>query len=632
MRGGGKVAPRILGLVPGLALAGVLSYCPSAAASEPDTPKLVVVLYPHGSDGAPGILQINRAIKSIFASEAPWRIEICNEYIAAVRLRDGDFKQAQVSFLRQKYAGRKVDLVIAATSTSLDFLLEHRDELFPSVPVVFATADQREVTAHLLPPDVIGVPIRKDLDGTLDLALRLHPDTRRVFVVAGSATFDAHWESEARRTFRSYEGRLEFVYLTGLPMDELLGRVAGLPEQSIVYYIHITQDSTGKPFVAAEALERLAARANAPIYGFSETYVGRGIVGGRVFNHETEGTKAARLGLRILAGAKPETIPLPEMSENTAMFDWQQLRRWGVSEESLPPGSIVRHKEPTIWDVYKWHIVGTVSLCVVEALLIAGLLIQRGMWRRAMGSLRESRRELQLLSGRLLEAQEVERRRIARELHDDLNQSLALLSLELELLAQDPPTSAAEVADRMQELSARVKELSSAVHDLSHQLHPSRLEQLGLVTALDELCKEVAHGHDLDVKFTHHPEPGPIPPDAALCLYRIVQEALGNVVKHSGSHHALVELSGAVGSIRLRVTDDGVGFEPGTVAGSGLGLVSMRERLHLVGGQIAIDSRPAGGTRIDVRVPVAAPDRPVNGAPGGGMTESPQPRSRGNTS
>src|SRR5262249_50673115 len=148
---------------------------------------------------------------------------------------------------------------------------------------------ERELQARRLPPDVIGVPIRMDLGKTLDLALRLHPDTRRVFVIAGSAPFDTDWEAEARRTFRHYEDRVEFVYLTGLPMDELLRRVAELPERSLVYYLHIHRDGSGKPYFPAEALDRLAARANAPIYGHVDTYVGRGIVGGHVFRFETEG-------------------------------------------------------------------------------------------------------------------------------------------------------------------------------------------------------------------------------------------------------------------------------------------------------------------------------------------------------
>jgi PAS domain S-box-containing protein len=685
-----------------------------------DTPKHVVVLYPDESDGAPGIDLVDRSIRSTFASQSTGRIEIRNEYVDTSRLRDPDFMQAQVSLLRRKNAGRNVDLLIVGLSSALDFALKYRDELFPGVPIVYVAVDEREVKARRLPPDVIGVPIRMDLAGTLDLALRLHPDTRRVFVIAGSAPFDADWEAEARRTFRPLENRLEFVYLTGLPMDELLGRVTNLPEQSVVYYLHIHQDGTGRPFIPAEALERLATRANAPIYGHVDTYVGCGAVGGRVFSFESEGRSAARLGLRILAGEKPESIAIPEGSENTDLFDWRQLRRWGISEQSLPPESVLRFQEPTFWDVYKWHIIGVVSLCVVEALLIAGLLVQlvkrrraeerfrqvvetaptgmlmvgrdgtivmvnaqveklfgyrreellgrpvellmperslgqhpaecsrvgrrkdgsefpveiglsplrtaRGHFllssvidlterRRAEDALRASQGELKSLTGRLLEAQEGERRRIARELHDDLNQSLALLSVEIDLLGRRPQPPA-EAAARLRALSARVKELSSAVHDLSHQLHPSKLEQLGLVAAVRGLCKELTRHHGLEVKFTHYDVPEAIPEATALCLYRIVQEALRNVVKYARTDHAEVELSGTPDGVRLRVSDDGAGFDPRTAHGNGgLGLVSMRERLHLVGGEIAIDSRLSGGTRIDVRVPVPAPDLPAGARP-----------------
>ena len=225
--------------------------------------------------------------------------------------------------------------------------------------------------------------------------------------------------------------------------------------------------------------------------------------------------------------------------------------------------------------------------------------------RERTADLRQSQQELRALSGRLLVAQETESRRIARELHDDLNQGLALLSVEMELLGQNPPESAGQFGGRMQELAARVKQLSSSVHALSHRLHPAKLEQLGLVATVRGLCRELAQAHGLEIEFTHHQMPEVISPDAALCLYRLAQEGLRNAIKHGGAQHVSVDLTGSADAVSLRIVDDGVGFDPRGIEGrTGLGLISMRERVFHLDGEIAIDSRPSKGTRIDVRLPL----------------------------
>ena len=225
-------------------------------------------------------------------------------------------------------------------------------------------------------------------------------------------------------------------------------------------------------------------------------------------------------------------------------------------------------------------------------------------------ALRESQRELQVLTGRLIHSQETERRRIAHELHDDFNQSLALLSVDLDILGQKPLLAGNQLGGRIHELSTRVKQLSSSVHGLSHQLHPSKLEQLGLLAAVRGLCQELTQSHSLPIAFTHHDVPETLSEDTALCLYRIVQEALGNVLKHSGATHAWVELTQRAGTVYLQVTDDGVGFDPKSVdRNGGLGLVSMRERLRLVQGQISFDSQRSIGTRIAVSVPLCTSDQ-----------------------
>ena len=567
-----------------------------------------MLLTPDNTDGAPGGVLVRQSLRDAFAAGSSEPIQLRNEYLDLSRFQDAAQRRVLVNFLRQKYEGQKIDLVIAALSSVLDFALEFRREVFPGVPIVFLGLDQQEVQKRSLPSDVVGVPIKMDLLGTLELALRLQPLTRRVFVVTGSSPFDVSWENVARQAFRPYEGRLELVYLSGLPMADLVKRVAKLPSGSIVLYLHVFQDGAGQTFIPAKALDVLAAAANAPIYGHVDSYVGRGIVGGRVMSFEMAGKNAAALSLRILSGARPETVSVSDLSPNVNMIDWRQLRRWGLSEDSLPPGADVRFREPGLWDLYRWHILGALSLFALQTGLIVALLAQRADRRRAEESLRLSQIELRKLTGRLLQAHEDESRRIARELHDDLGQGLALLTVELDLLRQKPPQPSDGLGTRLQKLLAHVKQLSSSVHDMSHQLHPSKLEQLGLVAAIGGLCKELTASHGLAVSFTDREVPTVIAPDTAVCLYRIAQEALRNTVKHSGAQHAEVTLSGTASTISLGIVDDGVGFDPRRAQGKGgLGLVSMRERVLQLGGELTIDSQRSGGTRLHVSVPLRKP-------------------------
>ncbi len=728
MRIGGRTGELLKKQLPCLASLLVLLFiCSPGPAAETEKPRRVMVLYPV-SDRQSGNLLFDQGLRHTFENSSAERIELYNEYLDLARFPDDQHRRQLADFLRRKYAGRKIDVVITGLAPSLDFALKYREDVFPGVPIVFGAVDQREVKARELGPGVVGLPIRMDLAATLELALRLHPNTRQVVVITGASKYDRFWEAEAKQAFRGYEEKLELVYMTGLPMDDLLKKVANLPDGSIIYYLHVQQDGSGHTFAPADVAERVAAAANAPVYGHIDSYLGRGIVGGRLMSFEATGKDAALLALRILAGEKPEGISISDADENAFMFDWRQLQRWGIREENLPPGSVLRFRQPTFWEVYRWHIVGVIALCVIEGLLICALLLQRAYRRRAeqrfrqvveaapsgmimigrdgkivlanahmetlfgyrkeellgqcvemlvperfrgqhsaerarffaapancaMGAgrnlcgqrkdgsefpaevglnpvqagaglmvlasitditerrraeegLRESQRELRALTGRLLQAQETERRRIARELHDDLNQSLALLAVELDLLGQAPPKSMAWLGGRMSELSAQVKQLSSAVHDLSHNLHPSKLEQLGLVAGVRGLCKEQIQAHGLEVEFTHQQMPPSIPDDTALCLYRIAQEALQNVIKHSGARHARVELRGREDGVSLRIVDDGVGFDLRAADGNGgLGLVGMRERLRLVGGALVIDSRPSAGTRIEVHVPLSA--------------------------
>ena len=217
------------------------------------------------------------------------------------------------------------------------------------------------------------------------------------------------------------------------------------------------------------------------------------------------------------------------------------------------------------------------------------------------------------VSQKLIEAHEEERTRIARELHDDIGQRLAVVSMRLGHLKQSPPASATDFGREIGETCQQIVDLASGIHALSHGLHPPKLELIGLEGSVAGLCEELSkrHGVTIDVHFEDIPKA--LPPETSLCLYRVLQEALQNVVKHGGSRRAHVSLNGQINTINLTVKDSGAGFDPREVMrGPGLGLTSMKERLKVVGGQLSIHSQRGRGTTIHAVAPLRVPTKPAN--------------------
>jgi two-component system sensor histidine kinase UhpB len=269
-----------------------------------------------------------------------------------------------------------------------------------------------------------------------------------------------------------------------------------------------------------------------------------------------------------------------------------------------------------MWDQYSRYIIVAVMLMLAQSALIAGLLVQRTKRQRVEQELRGSERELRAsqvklrvsydrirdLSRRLLGEQEAERARIARELHDDINQQLAILSIDLDGLRSDQLQ--AHSAKRLSRALETTQGISTSVRELSHRLHPSKLRLIGLVAAIDGLRRDLSPPHQ-PIAFDHRDVPAEIAQNIALCVYRVAQEALANAVKHSDAGHIWVDLTGGPSSVALTITDDGKGFDVNGPPNAGLGLMSMRERVESVGGVLEIHATPAG-TRLKVTIPIQA--------------------------
>jgi signal transduction histidine kinase len=220
---------------------------------------------------------------------------------------------------------------------------------------------------------------------------------------------------------------------------------------------------------------------------------------------------------------------------------------------------------------------------------------------------KQAEEALASVSRRLIAAQEQERTRIARELHDDINQRIAMLSVDLSQFQQNIPGSDQEVRSRVNKLQRRLSEIGIEIQGISHRLHSSKLEYLGLVTACRSFCREVGERHKVTVDFAAADIPLMVPQEISLCLFRVLQESLNNAIKYSGVQHFEVRLHGTLGEIQLTVHDNGVGFDAeAAMMSQGLGLISMRERASLVNGTMSITSKQTGGTEISVRIPLVS--------------------------
>jgi PAS domain S-box-containing protein len=808
----------------------------AAFAGEGLTNKRVLALYWYGKD-FPVNVEFDLGIQAALRSA---RIEYHAEYFEPNFFQGEEQANSLRDYLKRKYSDRPIDVVIAMSWASADFILKYREDLFPNVPMVFHTATQAQFWERAVGASAAGVVPDNSQARTLDLALRFHPDVEQVFVINGTIEKDKAVEAILKDQFKEFEGKVKITYLTDLPLDDLLTQVKSLPERSLIFYSRQDYEETGLSLSITDVLSLIASEAKVPIYGFG-TFVGHGTVGGFAVNGYECGVQAGRLALSIMNGAQPKDLPLAEV-QSIPMFDWHQLQRWGISQASLPPGSQIRFRDLTFYEQYKKRILAAMALFVVQFVLISGLLFERrkrrrmqakllerfefekllsnlsadfaslpasdvdraietwlqrlaeflgadsgnllqvsgGMtfqsealqkftmaipvhvddstwmftfcapksrkWpedlvprirlageilagafvRKANGkALRESQQryklatssgrvvvwdwdletsefyadpllksllgyedeeirnnfgdwlrlvhpedtaflldrfseyldrgtgqfelehrflrkdgavrwfltcgsllqgdqgprmvgtgtditqrklaeqELQLLSTRLLDAQDQERRRIARELHDGTAQDLCAVLFNLEMLesAQSLP---AKMQNTVSDCRTFCTQALNEIRTLSYILHPPMLEYVGLSASLRWYLEGFSRRTGVAVQLIAVPDIGRLPEKIETDLFRIVQECLANIHRHSGSRTAQVRLELRAAEVVLEVEDQGKGMPETDAANArraGVGLSGMDQRLRYLGGRMEIKSS-SQGTTITAFVPL----------------------------
>ena len=369
----------------GIALAAVAS--PSAIAAETTTPPAVLVLFSLRST-APAVTEIEASFRGEVEKAYGAPVDLHIEHLDLPDAAVVPYARRLVDLLREKYAGRRLDVVVVEEGQALRFLLENREALFPGVPVVFTDVTRRSIAGLSLPPDVTGVFLVLEGQRTVRVALDLHPGARRVVLVAGSSPADRAFASFSEKLVQAARPGMETLSLAGLPLDEQLRRLAQLPDDSVVVFVSYRADSLGRSMVSRDVLRLVTRASRAPVYGAVRAWLGLGIVGGDLVDFRILGERTAALTSRILRGEKPSSLAPIEQPASRLEFDARQLQRWGIDERRLPLGSVVLFREKTLWSEHGRAILGALALLVVQTLLIGALLVARRSRIRAQAGLR----------------------------------------------------------------------------------------------------------------------------------------------------------------------------------------------------------------------------------------------------
>jgi signal transduction histidine kinase len=523
---------------------------------------------------------------------------------------DVDYQTQVREWYGRKYANRKLDLIVTIGPEAHKFIQTEHARLFGGVPVVFCFDIKTDRNDRAPDPDFTGVWMDFDPVSTVNVARRLLPATKHVVVVAGDGLFDQLFSNTVRVKLQGYQG-VDFTYLTDIDLPSLLAKVRSLSQDSIILYLTVTKVRHEQHLFALLTLPLVSNAANVPVFGMADLMIGRGIVGGHVTNVTDVGPLTADIAFRILQGAMPQTIP-EITGANRYAFDWKQLKQWGLETSNLPAGSAVLNRGPSMWDQYRTVILAAVFVVILLSALVAYLLIERIRRLRTQQALEtdivareKAEAALTDLSIRLIDAQEEERSRIARELHDDFSQRLAVMAIDLKRLANISPLQSEEAVQRINLLHDQTCDVGADLHKMSHNLHSSTMELLGLEEGVQDLCHEFERQQGLEIELIADGIPRTLSQPISLCLFRVVQEALNNAKKHSGATEVVVQLHGSAKEIVLSIVDAGNGFNQSDLSfKAGLGLQSMRERLRAVGGTFEIDSISGGGTQILARAPL----------------------------
>jgi len=609
-----------------------------AQAESPKAIKNVLMLFPQEAPQAPTPQMIFSSIYSVLNQSPDLEITIFVENLDLYLFPYEETQQAIITFLGKKYAKTQIDLVIPVASAGLSFALRLREMLFPGIPIVYCAEALHPERRLAHRSDVTGTAASLDVSGTIELARMLRPGLTHVAVVAGTGVTDQHLLALFREAFNDFKAKLELIDLAGLPLDDLIDRVSRLPASACVIFLFMRRDGNDRIFPSWTVQKMVSRSANVPLFNLVDATLGYGSVGGRMVQIEAMAVKTGEIALRVLSGESAGAIEPVAFSENPAMFDWRELKRWGIEESALPEGSIVRFKAFSQWERYRWWVIGIFSLVCLQSLFLFMLINNLIRRRRAEEEAARTRHTLSHAMRISTVGQ------LGQSLAHEINQPLAAIRVNAEVagkLAEGEKPDIAEVqaalgdivadSKRAQAVIASIRSLvSNSPPELAWvELNQVAADALKLVQA-DAEAKGAAIHLDLQVGLP------PVHGDAVQ-LQQVVLNLLLNAVD-SVCDRPQPPRSVTVGTarekggrVKLCVRDNGPGIDPEAarrlfepffstkLQGLGLGLSICRSIAEAHGGSLDLDAGVEEGAAFCLYLPAgsAKNSKRLSGGPNG---------------
>jgi len=527
--------------------------------------------------------------------------------------------QAVVDFIRSTYAdGARPELIVALAGPATVFARKYRQQLFPDTPLLFGAVDQRYLGDAPLGENETAVASFNDFPAIVDDILQVRPKTRQVFVVVGSGNIGKFWRYRLEELFGRFRGRLTFIWSDDLSLPEIVQRCSALPADSAIFFITLGTDASGAAYSDERVLGDLHAAANAPLFSAHSVYLGSGIVGGRLMDIDELSRRTSDVAFEILDGASPGSIRVPTQLRGRAVFDWRELKHWGIPESRLPAGSVVLYRAPNLWSEYRSIVLVAAGALAIQALLIIGLLFERRARRKAE---RDSLRSLALAADTSRRAtMSALTSSIAHELCQPLS-AMMHNSEALQLLLNNQRATPENIREILSDIHSEGILASEIIERHRTMLRSRQLQkkQVDAQAVVNDSLALVAHGmmaRQIAVTVNLSAKPSPISGDPVLLqqvFVNLIMNAMDAMAEMPRDRrHIMISSEVRRGDLEVSVRDTGPGLPPdilGTLFtpfvtskphGLGIGLAIARTIVEAHEGSISAQNHPDGGAIFTV--------------------------------